>query len=55
MDDAEGAPRGFVARVEDELRADVAADESLAKSLVAELLEKVEALEKRIAHLERNA
>jgi hypothetical protein len=52
VDDTEREPKNLVARVEDELRADVSADERLAKELVAELVDKVAALEKRIAHLE---
>jgi hypothetical protein len=41
--------------VEDGLRADVAADQALARELVVELIEKVEGLEKRIAHLEHRS
>jgi hypothetical protein len=55
VDDTETGPKNFAARVEDGLRADVAADQTLARELVAELIEKVEGLEKRIAHLEHRA
>lgn len=55
VDDTETGPKNFAARVEDGLRADVGADQALARELVAELIEKVEGLEKRIAHLEHRA
>ncbi|HVB54298.1 MAG TPA: hypothetical protein VNF24_08945 [Candidatus Acidoferrales bacterium] len=55
MSDTEAAPRRFMGRVEDELRADATADKRLAEELIAELVEKVEALEKRIVKLERGA
>lgn len=53
MAESDGTPRSFLTRVEDELRTDVAADERLVRELIAELVEKVETLEKRIITLER--
>ena len=38
MSDTDAAPKKFVARVEDEFRADVAADVNLAEELVTELI-----------------
>jgi hypothetical protein len=55
VSDAEATPKSFVSRVEENLRADVEADEGLGKQMVRDLIEKVEALEKRIAELERRA
>lgn len=55
MSDAKSIPKKFVGRVEESLRADVKADEGLGKQMLSELIEKVEALEKRIAELERRA
>jgi hypothetical protein len=55
VSDADTAPKKFMARVEDEVRADVAADGKLAVELIAELVSKVEALEKRIVKLERGS
>lgn len=55
MSDSDAAPKTFVARVEDEFRADVAADVNLAEELVTELIKKVEDLEKRIVKLERGS
>ena len=55
MSDSEATPEGFVARVEEGLRADVKADEHLAEQMISDLIEKVEALEKRIAKLEQHS
>jgi hypothetical protein len=55
VSDADTAPKKFMARVEDEVRADVTADGKLAVELIAELVSKVEALEKRIVKLERGS
>jgi hypothetical protein len=49
------APKNFVEKVEGEVRADLTADENLGKQIVADLIEKVEALEKRIAKLEHRS
>ncbi|MGB6770817.1 MAG: hypothetical protein WBF51_02275 [Candidatus Dormiibacterota bacterium] len=53
MSDSEATPKNLVSRVEENLRADVEADEGLGMQMVRDLVEKVEALEKRIAELER--
>ena len=53
MSDLEATPEKFVTRVADNLRADVEADEGLGKQMIRDLIEKVEALEKRITELER--
>lgn len=55
MSDTEPAPKRFLERVEDELRTDVTADGRLAEELIAELVSKVEALEKRIVQLEHRS
>lgn len=55
MNDAEASSKNFVSRVEENLRADLEADEGLGKQMVRDLIEKVEELEKRIAELERRA
>lgn len=55
MNDAEATSKNFVSRVEENLRADVRADEGLGKQMLSDLIEKLEALEKRIAELERRA
>ncbi len=55
MSDTDAAPKKFVARVEDEFRADVAADVNVAEELATELIKKVEDLEKRIVKLERGS
>ncbi|HUY24462.1 MAG TPA: hypothetical protein VMV09_04040 [Candidatus Saccharimonadales bacterium] len=55
MNDAETSSKNFVSRVEANLRADVEADEGLGKQMVRDLIEKVEALETRIAELERRS
>jgi archaellum component FlaC len=47
--------KNFVERVEDEVRADLTADENLGKQIIADLIEKVEALEKRIVKLEHRS
>jgi hypothetical protein len=53
VSDGESTSKKFVSRLEDNLRADVKADEGLGKQMLSDLIEKVEALEKRIAELER--
>lgn len=53
VSDSEATPKNLVSRVEENLRADVEADEGLGMQMVRDLVEKVEALEKRIAELER--
>ena len=45
----------LISKVDDVLRADVVADGKLAGALIAELVNQVEALEKRIAKLERRS
>ncbi|MGA8207429.1 MAG: hypothetical protein WB867_05335 [Candidatus Dormiibacterota bacterium] len=55
MSDTDTTPKNFVSRVEENLRADVKADEGLGKQLLSDLIDKVEALEKRIIELERRA
>ena len=55
MSDVDAAPKNLVERVAGEVRADLAADENLGKQIIADLIEKVEALEKRIANLEHRS
>ncbi|MGH7667440.1 MAG: hypothetical protein ACREN1_09070 [Candidatus Dormibacteria bacterium] len=55
MTDADGGSRSLAERVETEIRGDVSADENLAKQIIADLVDKVESLEKRIASLERGS
>jgi|GEM_PF-3502969 len=52
MSDSETAPQGFIGKVENELREDAAADTRLAEEVLTELVDKVHALERRIAKLE---
>jgi hypothetical protein len=54
LSDSKATPERFVTRVEEGLRADVKADEHLAGQMISDLIEKVEALERRIAKLERH-
>jgi polyhydroxyalkanoate synthesis regulator phasin len=49
------APKSFGEKVEGEIRADLTADENLGKQIIADLIEKVEALERRIAKLEHRS
>ncbi|MFZ0995653.1 MAG: hypothetical protein WAO09_06715 [Candidatus Dormiibacterota bacterium] len=55
MSDSKAAQEGFVTRVEEGLRADVKADEHLVQQIISDLIEKVEALERRIAKLEQHS
>lgn len=55
MSEPNPPPKNFVAKVEREVRADLAADEHLGGQIVADLVEKLEALEKRIAKLEHHS
>jgi archaellum component FlaC len=55
VSDTEATPKGFMSRMGDDLRADAKADEGLGKQVLSDLLEKVEALEKRIAKLEHGS
>jgi archaellum component FlaC len=55
VSDADTTSKNFVSRVEENLRADVKADEGLGKQLLSDLMEKLEDLEKRITELERRA
>lgn len=52
MSESDTAPQGFIAEAEKELREDATADKMLAEELVADLVDKVHALERRIAKLE---
>lgn len=53
--ESKSVSKGLGERVKEVLRADVAADRTLAEELMTDLVEKVEALEKRIAKLEGGA
>jgi hypothetical protein len=55
VSDEESTSKKFVGRLEENLRADVEADEGLSKQMLSDLIEKVKALEERIAELERRA
>jgi hypothetical protein len=53
VSEVDAAPKDLFHKAEGEVRADLTADEHLGKQIIADLIEKVEALEKRIANLER--